>query len=70
MRVEDLVIGKEYYIDSLMEEKGIFRGFDELKNPFFEPTNKTTYYVETDDKNGFPGCVGFLSANFNSPVEP
>jgi len=68
MRVEELVIGKEYYLDGLMREKGIFRGFNELKNPFFEPTNKTTYYVETDNKNGFPGCVGFLNANLNSPV--
>jgi len=51
MRVEDLVIGKEYYLDSSKIDKGIFRGKNKEGSVFYEPTTKTGYIIETNNKN-------------------
>jgi len=70
MRVEDLVIGKEYYLDSSKIDKGIFRGKNKEGSVFYEPTTKTGYIIETNNKNGFIGCVGFSYPTSETPVEP
>lgn len=64
MKIEDLVIGKEYYLDFTKTCKGIYVGRKpERMGVFFNPTNKNDYLAEPD------GSIGFLSAEQNSPVE-
>jgi hypothetical protein len=71
MKVEDLVIGKEYYLDSVKDEKGTYKGKSDLGSVFFDPTTDVKYYLEeTNDLNGFKGCVGFINASQVTPVEP
>lgn len=64
MKIEDLVIGKEYYLDFTKTCKGIYIGRkSERIGVFFNPTNKNDYLAEPD------GSIVFLSAEQNSPVE-
>jgi len=63
MKIEDLVIGKEYYLDFTKTCKGIYIG----KKPgrigiFFDPINKNYYLAEPD------GSIGFINAEQNTPV--
>lgn len=63
MKIEDLVIGKEYYLDHSKTDKGIYIGRkSERIGIFFEPTTETQYLKEPD------GSVGFISAEQNTPV--
>ena len=64
MEEKDLIIGKEYYLDCLKIEKGIYIGRKSNKiGVFFKPTTYTGYLTEPD------GSVGFISSNQNTPVE-
>ena len=55
MRREDLVIGKEYFLDDSKKETGIYIGKKEKKiGIFFMPTSETSYLKEED------GSVGFM----------
>jgi len=67
MRVEDLVIGKEYYFDGRKKDKGIFKGKKSI-SLYFNPTVETEYLTETRGGE-FKGCVGFLTAENMTPVE-
>ena len=54
MKIEDLEIGKEYYLDSSKTCKGIYIGEKpERIGIFFKPTNKNNYIAEIDGSIGF-----------------
>lgn len=68
MEVKDLVIGKEYYFDGTKKDKGIFKGKKSI-SLYFDPTGETEYLTEPWDEE-FKGCVGFLTAENMTSVEP
>ena len=61
MKIEDLEIGKEYYLDCFKTEKGIYIS-NKINSIYFMPTVDTDYLTEKD------GSVCFLTLNGVSPV--
>jgi len=73
MKIENLVIGKEYYLDNSKIETGIYIGKKEKRmGIFFMPTCETSYLKEKDGSVGFMDRAewqyGLTSENKRKPV--
>jgi len=60
MKTEDLVIGKEYWLDDSETEKGIYVGIRESTGGiYFEKTGKTSFARYSGNEQNFNGHIGF-----------
>ena len=58
--VENLEVGKKYWLDNYKDESGIFKGCNS-EDVFFEPVTITTYPIENEGK--YKGFVVFDTPN-------
>jgi len=69
MKTEDLVIGKEYWLDDAQTEKGTYVGVRESTGGiYFKPSGETSFLKYSGNEQGFKGYVGF-SLLFNGVNE-
>lgn len=68
MKKEDLVIGKEYWLDDRKNEKAIYIGYREKSNGiYFKPVGETTYLLSSVEEPEFKGMIGFMNG-FNGII--
>jgi len=60
MKTEDLVIGKDYWLDDTQTEKETYVGVRKSTGGiYFKPSGKTAFLAYSGNEQGFKGCVGF-----------